>query len=183
MRTRFAILTALLLASLFSPASACTCQDDLEQVVPEAAQPTQKMTPQERVAKANREQTEINARRFARAEIVARGKVISARAGEDVLLPLSPSVIAGAGSATLSSSRAVVADFKVVSTKKGNVAERITLYTGFGTGDCGIASGFLIAIAWDREVSLALQPISGVPDSYAVNMCGYAEMHDTKSTQ
>lgn len=177
------ILAALFLASLASPASACTCEDDIERMVPESAQSSRKMTSQERIAKAKREEEERTARRIAKAEIVVRGKVASVRAGEDVLMPSSPSVLAGVGSATLTSARAVVADFKVVSTVKGKVAERITLYTGFGTGDCGIASGFLIAVAWDREVSFALQPISGIPNSFAVNMCGYAEMHDRQTPQ
>ncbi|MCZ8183238.1 MAG: hypothetical protein O9322_09735 [Beijerinckiaceae bacterium] len=183
MRTRFAILAVLFLASLASPSLACTCQDDVDQIVPGAAQSTRQMTHQERAERAKSEQEELNARRIAKAEIVVRGKVVSARAGEDVVLPSRPSVLAGAGSATLSSARVVAADFKVVSTAKGNVAEWITLYTGFGVGDCGIANGFLVAIAWDREVSFALQPISGVPNSYAVSICSYAEMHEPKPSQ
>lgn len=179
----FYLLTVAALLSFTPPALACTCMDDVDIPAAPTTEQQRKMSTEEKRADNKRREAELVARRIAKAEVVVRGKVVSVRAGEDVLMPYGPASLSGAASSTITSARAVSADFKVVATIKGKTAERIKLYTGFGTGDCGIASGFFVAVAWDREISFAVQPISGVPDAYAVNMCGYAEMHDPKLPQ
>lgn len=180
---RIVIAAALLVCA--APSLACTCVDsfDSEPEPKEAAQRLKKMTAQERVEAESKRDAEFIARRFSQAKVIVRGKITSLRAGEDVLMPSRPAAVSGPGSATFTSARAVTADFKVMNVVKGEAAERIKLFTGFGTGDCGIAPSFLIAVAWDREVSFAVQHIAGAPESYAVDMCGYAEMHSPKPPQ
>jgi hypothetical protein len=168
--------TAILLVQL-TPALACTCVEDFEESPPLSAEQRKKMTPDERIAAEKRRKADIGTRKIAKADIVVRGKVVSFQGGENVVFS-SPAIVSGAGSATLASARVVSAEFRVLKSIKGKTAENITLLTGFGTGDCGIASAFLVAVAWDREVSFSLQRIDGASNSYFVNMCGYGEMHE-----
>src|ERR1700754_3984445 len=77
---------------------------------------------------------------FEQATNVVRGRILDVHAGQDVLRGRT---------------RMVVAKMKAESVVKGEVPlGDLTLLTGFGTGDCGIASLLLVGIAWQRDVVL-----------------------------
>jgi hypothetical protein len=105
---------------------------------------------------------QIKACQFERATDVVLGRIVSVRAGEDTVR---------------GGYRVVVATMRIASTLKGAVAPGdISVLTGFGTGDCGIASFLLVGIAWDRDVTLEVRKIPDLPGEYVVDMCGYGEM-------
>ncbi|MFM8749754.1 hypothetical protein [Rhabdaerophilum sp.] len=177
------ILTTAALIVCATPALACTCVEDMAVVLQaEQGQDVKKSTA-ERLEEASKRENEINIKRMARANIIVRGKMVYVRAGEDVLLPSGPAFSSGTQSATPLSLRAVVADFKAMNAIKGKTDNRITIYTGFGIGDCGLASGFLFAVASDREISIALKPFPGVPNAYGASICEYAELHSDSPPQ
>ncbi|MBN8534779.1 MAG: hypothetical protein J0L51_11910 [Rhizobiales bacterium] len=162
-RTVAACLFGMLVA-IPAPAWACTCADDRAE-----------LSSQTRGASQNRESSP---QRFERAKIVLRGKVLSARAGEDVVFPESTRMTPDVASATTFSARAVVADFRVLKAIKGTASGNVKLYSGFGIGDCGFGGGFLMAVALDREFSLEVTSIPNQSDSFVVSMCSYIEMHE-----
>ena len=105
---------------------------------------------------------EYKAWTFERATNVVRGRILDVRAGQDVLR---------------GGQRIVVGKMKAESVVKGEVPlGDLTLLTGFGTGDCGIASWLLVGIAWQRDMVLEVRRIPELPNEYMVDMCGYGEM-------
>jgi|SRR5215510_419208 len=105
---------------------------------------------------------EYRAWTFERATNVVRGRILDVHAGQDVLR---------------GGQRIVVAKMKAESVVKGEVPlGDLTLLTGFGTGDCGIASWLLVGIAWQRDLVLEVRRIPEVPNEYWVDMCGHGEM-------
>jgi hypothetical protein len=169
---RLRILAAYMIGALLAfaaPAWACTCADD------HVDAPSLKNG-----ASRNREGSP---QRFERAKIVLRGRVLSARAGEDVVFPENTRMTPGVASLTTFSARAVVAEFSVLKALKGSAPDRVKLYTGFGIGDCGIGRGFLVSVALDQEVSLEVTPIPDQPDSYFVSICSYIESHEPERTK
>jgi hypothetical protein len=109
-----------------------------------------------------RDEDQIIAWKLERATNVVRGRILDVRAGQDVLR---------------GGQRIVVAKMKAESVVKGEVPlGDLTLLTGFGTGDCGIASWLLVGIAWHRDMVLEVRRIPELPNEYMVDMCGYGEM-------
>jgi hypothetical protein len=105
---------------------------------------------------------EYRAWTFERATNVVRGRILDVHAGQDVLR---------------GGQRIVVAKMKAASVVKGEVPlGDLTLLTGFGTGDCGIASWLLVGIAWQQDIVLEVRRIPDLPNEYAVDMCGHGEM-------
>jgi hypothetical protein len=105
---------------------------------------------------------EYKAWTFDRATNVVRGRILDVRAGDDVLR---------------GGQRMVVAKMKAESVVKGEVPlGDLTLLTGFGTGDCGIAAWLLVGIAWQRDVVLEVRGAPELPREYVVDMCGYNQM-------
>jgi hypothetical protein len=105
---------------------------------------------------------EYRAWKFERTTNVVRGRILDVHAGQDVLR---------------GGQRFVVAKMKVELVVKGEVPlGDLTLVTGFGTGDCGIASALLVGIAWQRDFVLEVRRIPELSNEYWVGMCGYGEM-------
>jgi hypothetical protein len=97
-----------------------------------------------------------------RAQIVVSGRVTDIHAGENV---------------KRAGNRTVVAKLNVKSVLKGAVPlGEMTLLTGFGTGDCGLAGALMFAAAGNRDLTLEVRRIPELPDEYAVSICGYGKL-------
>jgi len=97
-----------------------------------------------------------------RAQIVVSGRVTDVHAGEDV---------------KRAGHRAVVAKLNVKSVLKGDAPlGEMTLLTGFGTGDCGLAGALMVAASGNRDLTLEVQKIAELQNEYAVSICGYGKL-------
>lgn len=98
-----------------------------------------------------------------KAEAILRGRIVSLRAGEGVVL---------------AEGKLVTAEMEVEAVDKGalTASGRVQLATGFGVGDCGIPSWMLMAIAWKRTVNIEVRTAPEVPGVFYADMCGYGEM-------
>jgi hypothetical protein len=112
-----------------------------------------------------RSDAEAKVDRLAQAQTVARLRVRSIVAGADV---------------TLAERRVVRAAVTLENVVKGSADGVSTIVTLFGAGDCGIASALLLAVAWDRSITLELKPVPGHPNTAYADMCGYGEIEPLK---
>jgi hypothetical protein len=123
-------------------------------------------------------ETDQKSERLSKAEIVVTGRVVGMRAGRDIGdFAMTPNV----ASAT-STGRAVVATFAIDEVVKGNVTgTEVEVMSGFGTGDCGLAGGFLGAIAYDQKITMQLTSLPGRdrPIFYS-DICSYLDVPPKK---
>lgn len=105
---------------------------------------------------------ELDAWHFERAQTIVSGRVTEVHAGDGV---------------TRSDRRVVVAKLKVASVLKGDApVGEMTLLTGFGNGDCGLAVALLVAASGDTDLEVEVEKVPEFPNEYAVNMCGYGKL-------
>jgi hypothetical protein len=109
---------------------------------------------------------ELQSWRFDRAKIVVTGKVTDVHASADT---------------KRGEWRVVVGHFKVNSILKGDVPlGDVTILTGFGDGDCGLAGGLFYALAQNRDLTVELQTQSQYQREfereYTANICGFAKL-------
>ncbi|KAF0231072.1 MAG: hypothetical protein FD175_941 [Beijerinckiaceae bacterium] len=126
---------------------------------------------------ARKTEKEIRAERLKKAKVVVRGLVVSAKAGEDIQWPVGTKFDANGNvaAATNVGALAVLAEIRVVETRKGSVESLIKIYSGFGIGDCGIGPAFVMAVSMKRPLTLGLEPIASAPNSYTIDMCSYID--------
>jgi hypothetical protein len=105
---------------------------------------------------------ELNAWRFDKAKVVVSGRVVDVHAGLDT----GPS-----------GTRMVVGRLRVSSVLKGDAPlGDLTVFTGFGTGDCGFAGGLLMALPQNRDVTIELKTEVKSPSGYIVDICGFGKL-------
>ncbi|WP_133773565.1 hypothetical protein [Enterovirga rhinocerotis] len=116
-----------------------------------------------------------------KALIVAKGRMLSATVGREIVWPTGAGFGDNIGSSVGTSARPVSAQFEIAEVIKGSVGGRVTLWSGPGRGECGIGAVLLGAAMQDVDVSLELIPVKGSPDNYTVDMCGYMDAERPKS--
>ena len=113
--------------------------------------------------------------RLANAGIVAKGRMISASVGRDIVWPKSARFGDNIGSSVGPAPRPISAQFQIAEAIKGEISGQVTLWSGPGFGECGIGGALIGAAIQDLDVSLELVPVEGSPNQYAVDMCGYMD--------
>jgi hypothetical protein len=109
---------------------------------------------------------QISAWKLERAANVVRGRITQVRAGDDVVRGGHP---------------VVAAKMNITSVVKGDVPlGEATIITGFGTGDCGVAGVFLVAVGWQRDLITEVERIPSLPGELTASVCGYGKLVGAK---
>jgi hypothetical protein len=111
-------------------------------------------------------QEELDAWSFDRAKIVVTGRVTDVHANIDT---------------KRDGSRVVVAHLNVGSVQKGNIPlGDLTIVTGYGNGDCGLAGGLFYALGQNRDLTVELmkEPLHGgeFQGEYTATICGLVKL-------
>jgi hypothetical protein len=107
-----------------------------------------------------------------RAKNVVKGDIVGVRASRDL---------------AFEGWHMVAVQMKVNEIVKGEAATGdVTLYTGFGTGDCGLGPQLLLTLGFNHELSIEVtkqwivDAAALKPNEYFVSMCGYADTSPRK---